>query len=410
MGRYSLDKDKIKVLLLEGVNPSAVDSFHRAGYNQVEYLKGALDHDELIEKIKDVHFIGIRSRTHLTDDVFDAAKKLCAVGCFCIGTNQVDLESASRHGIPVFNAPFSNTRSVTELVTGEYLMLLRRIPEKNANCHRGVWQKNAAGCFEARGKTLGIVGYGHIGTQVGIVAEALGLKVIFFDTEKKLCFGNAKQVDTLDELLKYSDIVTMHVPETPETKLMIGAAQFAEMKQGVIFVNASRGSVVDIDALADALDSKHVSGAALDVHPVEPATGNDPFVSRLQKYDNVILTPHIGASTQEAQKNIGIEVADKLVKYSDNGSTLTAVNFPEVSLPMQGHVNRYLHVHKSVPGILNSINSVFHSRNVNVVSQYLQTSGTMGYVVIDCEKTDAALEIERELKALDGTIKCRILL
>ena len=289
-------------------------------------------------------------------------------------------------------------------------MLLRRIPEKNANCHRGVWQKNAAGCFEARGKTLGIVGYGHIGTQVGIVAEALGLKVIFFDTEKKLCFGNAKQVDTLDELLKYSDIVTMHVPETPETKLMIGAAQFAEMKQGVIFVNASRGSVVDIDALADALDSKHVSGAALDVHPVEPATGNDPFVSRLQKYDNVILTPHIGASTQEAQKNIGIEVADKLVKYSDNGSTLTAVNFPEVSLPMQGHVNRYLHVHKSVPGILNSINSVFHSRNVNVVSQYLQTSGTMGYVVIDCEKTDAALDIERELKAIDGTIKCRILL
>ena len=256
MGRYSLDKDKIKVLLLEGVNPSAVDSFHRAGYNQVEYLKGALDHDELIEKIKDVHFIGIRSRTHLTDDVFDAAKKLCAVGCFCIGTNQVDLESASRHGIPVFNAPFSNTRSVTELVTGEYLMLLRRIPEKNANCHRGVWQKNAAGCFEARGKTLGIVGYGHIGTQVGIVAEALGLKVIFFDTEKKLCFGNAKQVDTLEDLLKYSDIVTMHVPETPETKLMIGAAQFAEMKQGVIFINASRGSVVGVlDQLVRNLDS-----------------------------------------------------------------------------------------------------------------------------------------------------------
>ena len=410
MGRYSLDKDKIKVLLLEGVAPSAVEEFNKAGYSNVEYLKGALDKEELLEKIKAVHFLGIRSRTFLTPDVFDAAKKLVAVGCFCIGTNQVDLKSATEHGIPVFNAPYSNTRSVAELVTGEYLLLLRRVPSKNAGTHAGRWDKNAAGCFEARGKTLGIVGYGHIGTQVGIIAEALGLKVIYHDIENKLSLGNAHQVGSLDELLAKADIVTMHVPETPETKNMISRDQFAKMKDGAIFLNASRGTVVDVEALAEAVESGHIAGAACDVHPVEPATNKDPFISPLQKFDNVILTPHIGASTKEAQTNIGIEVADKLVKYSDNGSTIMAVNFPEVSLPLQGNVNRLLHIHRNNPGIINKINNIFAEYGINVVSQYLQTSPQIGYVVLDVEKSDKSEEVLSKLREIEGTIKTRILL
>ncbi|MBQ8707214.1 MAG: phosphoglycerate dehydrogenase [Succinivibrionaceae bacterium] len=410
MGRYSLEKDKIKILLLEGVAQSSVEEFNKAGYTNVEYLKGALDRQELLEKIQDVHFLGIRSRTFLTPEIFDAAKKLVAVGCFCIGTNQVNLASATEHGIPVFNAPYSNTRSVAELVTGEYLLLLRRVPEKNAKAHEGGWDKNASGCFEARGKTIGIVGYGHIGTQVGIIAESLGLRVIYHDIENKLSLGNARQVGSLDELLSKSDIVTMHVPETPDTKNMIGAEQFARMKNGAIFLNASRGTVVDIQALTDALESGHIGGAACDVFPVEPATNKDQFVSPLQKFDNVILTPHIGASTKEAQTNIGIEVADKLIKYSDNGSTLTAVNFPEVSLPVQGEVNRYLHVHENRAAILNKINQVFADLGVNVVAQYLQTSPKVGYVVLDVQKTDRSEEALARLKEIDGTIKTRILL
>lgn len=409
MVRYSLDKDKIKILLLEGVDPSAVETLKKSGYNNVEYLKKALDHDELIEKIQDVHFLGIRSRTHLTEEVFSHAKKLCAVGCFCIGTNQVDLVAARNRGIPVFNAPYSNTRSVAELVTGEYLQLIRTVPAKNALLHRGGWDKNAKGCFEARGKTLGIVGYGHIGTQVGIIAEALGLKVIFFDIENKLALGNAHQVETIDELFAQSDIVTMHVPETPDTKNMINADSFAKMKDGVIFINASRGTVVDIDSLVAALESNKVAGAALDVYPTEPAKNGDPFETPLQKFDNVILTPHIGASTLEAQKNIGIEVANKLALYSDNGSTLTAVNFPEVSLPVQGNVSRLLHVHKNVPGVMNQINKVFADNNVNVAAQYLQTTPEIGYVVIDLHIDDAH-EIVQELKKIEGTLKVRILL
>ena len=396
--------------MLEGVAPSAVEEFNKAGYSNVEYLKGALDKEELLEKIKDVHFLGIRSRTFLTPDVFDAAKKLVAVGCFCIGTNQVDLKSATEHGIPVFNAPYSNTRSVAELVTGEYLLLLRRVPSKNAGTHQGKWDKNAAGCYEARGKTLGIVGYGHIGTQVGIIGEALGLNVIYHDIENKLSLGNARQVGSLDELLAKADIVTMHVPETPETKNMISRDQFAKMKDGAIFLNASRGTVVDVEALAEAIESGHIAGAACDVHPVEPATNKDPFVSPLQKFDNVILTPHIGASTKEAQTNIGIEVADKLVKYSDNGSTIMAVNFPEVSLPLQGNVNRLLHIHKNNPGIINKINNIFAEYGINVVSQYLQTSPQIGYVVLDVEKSDKSEEVLNKLREIEGTIKTRILL
>ena len=409
MTRYSLDKSKIKVLLLEGVDPSAVELFHQAGYSQVEYLKGALDDAELQEKIRDVHFLGIRSRTHLTEEVLSRAEKLVAIGCFCIGTNQVDLGAAESRGIPVFNAPYSNTRSVAELVTGEYLLLLRGIPAKNAKAHRGEWDKSAANSVEARGKTLGIVGYGHIGTQVGIIAESLGMQVCYYDIENKLSLGNARQVSSLHELLAKADVVSMHVPETPETRDMMGAEQFAAMKPGAIFLNASRGTVVDIDALVSALESGHLAGAAIDVFPVEPATNKDPFSSPLQRFDNVLLTPHIGASTFEAQQNIGSEVANKLIRYSDNGSTLTAVNFPEVSLPVQGQVSRLLHIHHNQPGVLNRINQAFASEGINIAAQYLQTSANIGYVVVDieCERSEEALAM---LKGIDGTIRARILL
>ena len=409
MTKYSLDKDKIKVLLLEGVHPNSVDNFKSAGYTNVEYVKGSLEEEALIEKIRDVHFIGIRSRTHLTEEVLDAAQKLVAIGCFCIGTNQVDLAAAEARGIPVFNAPYSNTRSVAELVTGEYLLLLRNIPAKNAKAHRGEWDKSANRSVEARGKTLGIVGYGHIGTQVGIIAESLGMQVRYYDIENKLSLGNAQQVASLDELLAMADVVSMHVPETPETRNMMGAAQFAQMKEGAIFLNASRGTVVDIDALVAALEIAHLAGAAIDVFPVEPATNKDPFVSPLQRFDNVLLTPHIGASTLEAQQNIGAEVANKLIRYSDNGSTLTAVNFPEVSLPVQGKVSRLLLIHRNQPGVLNRINQAFASEGINIAAQYLQTNANIGYVVVDIEseRSEDALAM---LKGIEGTIRARILL
>ena len=409
MHALSLDKDKIKILLLEGVDPSAVDVLKKAGYTNVEYDKKAYDGQELLDKIEKVHFLGIRSRTHLTREVLEHAKRLVGVGCFCIGTNQVDLEAAASLGIPVFNAPFSNTRSVAELVTGEYLQLLRDVPARNALLHRGGWKKAAKGCYEARGKTLGIIGYGHIGTQVGIIAESLGLKVIFYDIENKLTLGNAKQVDTLEELLKQSDIVTLHVPETDLTKHMINAGTLDLMKDGVFFINASRGTAVDVDALAEALRSGKVAGAAVDVFPVEPAANGEEFVSPLREFDNVILTPHIGASTEVAQRNIGIEVAQKLALYSDNGSTLTAVNFPEVSLPAKREtVSRLLHVHKNVPGVMQKINDVFAKQNINVAAQYLQTSGDVGYVVMDIH-SDQPEQIVPLLKEIPGTLKCRIL-
>ncbi len=409
MHALSLDKDKIKILLLEGVDPSAVEVLNKAGYTNVEYDKKAYDGQELLDKIENVHFLGIRSRTHLTREVLSHCKRLVGIGCFCIGTNQVDLEAAASMGVPVFNAPFSNTRSVAELVTGEYLQLLRDVPARNALLHRGGWNKAAHGCFEARGKTLGIIGYGHIGTQVGIIAESLGLKVICYDIESKLTLGNAHQVDTIDELFAQSDIVTLHVPETDLTKHMIDADAFAKMKDGVFFINASRGTVVDVDALAEALRSKKVAGAAIDVFPKEPASNGAEFVSPLREFDNVILTPHIGAATEEAQRNIGIEVAQKLALYSDNGSTLTAVNFPEVSLPTKRtSVSRLLHVHKNVPGIMQQINEVFAKQNINVAAQYLQTSGDVGYVVMDIH-SDEPEKIVPLLKQIEGTLKCRIL-
>ena len=408
MSKISLPKDKIKILLLEGLHQSAVDTLKANGYHNIESLKTSLPEDELIEKIQDVHFIGIRSRTHITENVLEAANKLVAVGCFCIGTNQVDLAATQKRGIPVFNAPFSNTRSVAELVLGEILLLLRGIPQKNAQCHRGGWDKSAVGSYEARGKTLGIIGYGHIGTQLSILAEHLGMRVKFYDIEDKLVLGNATQIKSMKELLAVSDVVTLHVPETPQTKNMIGASELAAMKNGAILINASRGTVVDIDALVSALESKKIAGAAIDVFPVEPKSNNEEFVSPLRGFDNVILTPHVGGSTQEAQQNIGIEVAGKLAKYSDNGSTLSAVNFPEVSLPQHVGTSRLLHIHQNAPGVLIQINQAFSEKGINIAAQYLNTNENIGYVVIDVE-TDDAEEALNQLRQIKGTIKTRIL-
>ncbi|EHB5526681.1 phosphoglycerate dehydrogenase [Vibrio cholerae] len=408
MAKVSLEKDRIKILLLEGLHPSSVEVLQAAGYSNIEYHKGSLEEAELIEAIKDVHFVGIRSRSNLTEKVINAAEKLVAIGCFCIGTNQVDLNAAAKRGIPVFNAPFSNTRSVAELVLGEILLLLRGIPEKNALAHRGIWKKSADNSYEARGKRLGIIGYGHIGTQLGIIAENLGMHVYFYDIESKLSLGNATQVHTLSELLNKCDVISLHVPETAGTKNMMGAEEFARMKPGAIFINAARGTVVDIPALCNALESGHIAGAAIDVFPEEPASNKEPFESPLMKFDNVILTPHVGGSTQEAQENIGIEVAGKLAKYSDNGSTLSSVNFPEVSLPEHRSCSRLLHIHANRPGILTQINTIFAEDGINIAAQYLQTTAEIGYVVIDVE-TARSEEALTKLKAIDGTIRARIL-
>jgi len=408
INKNSLAKDKIKILLLEGVHQSALEELRAKGYSNIEYIKTSLSNDDLIEKIADVHFIGIRSRTQLTDEVLSHAKKLVAIGCFCIGTNQVDTIAAQKRGVPVFNAPFSNTRSVAELVLGETLLLLRGIPEKSAKAHRGEWFKSAVGSVEARGKTLGIIGYGHIGMQLGILAETLGMRVRFYDIETKLPLGNASQAPSLSALLGEADVVSLHVPETPQTQDMIGAAEFAAMKTGAIFINASRGTVVDIDALAEALSEKKVAGAAIDVFPVEPKGNDDEFLSPLRGFDNVILTPHIGGSTKEAQENIGLEVASKLAKYSDNGSSLSAVNFPEVSLPEHVNTSRLLHIHKNQPGVLTQINQAFAEHSINIAAQYLQTDDQIGYVVIDIESENREQAL-KALKTIDGTIRARIL-
>ncbi|KKO47649.1 D-3-phosphoglycerate dehydrogenase [Arsukibacterium sp. MJ3] len=407
MEKYSLAKDKIKILLLEGLHQSAVQSFKDHGYTNIDYLKTSLPEEQLIERISEAHFIGIRSRTQLTERVLDAANKLMAIGCFCIGTNQVDLDAALKRAIPVFNAPFSNTRSVAELVLGQVIMLLRGIPQRNAAAHRGEWLKTADNSYEARGKTLGIIGYGHIGSQLSIMAEHIGMRVQFYDIESKLVLGNANQVDFLS-LLKTSDVISLHVPETAQTKNMIAQAELAAMKQGAILINASRGTVVDIDALTASLLSKKLAGAAIDVFPVEPKGNDEEFISPLRAFDNVLLTPHIGGSTQEAQENIGYEVAGKMVKYSDNGSTLSAVNFPEVSLPEHKGRSRLLHIHKNQPGMLTKINETFAKHNINISGQYLQTIQDIGYVVIDIDSADHELALT-ELKAIPGTLRARVL-
>lgn len=406
--KTSLDKSRIKFLLLEGIHPSAVEVLHAAGYTNVESLPGALRDAELKAKIADVHFLGIRSRTQLTAEVFAAAQKLVAAGCFCIGTNQVDLEAAREHGVAVFNAPYSNTRSVAELVLAEAILLLRGVPEKSAVAHRGGWLKSAENAFEIRGKTLGIVGYGSIGAQLSVLAEALGMQVAFFDVVTKLPLGNARQVRELHQLLAQSDIVTLHVPETQATQWMIGAAEIAAMKPGSILINASRGTVVEIEPLAEALKQKKLLGAAIDVFPVEPRTNKDEFQSPLRGLDNVILTPHIGGSTMEAQANIGLEVAEKLVKYSDNGTSTSSVNFPEVALPAHPGKHRLLHVHRNVPGVLSEINKIFSDNNINISSQFLQTNEKIGYVVMDIDAAYSDLALEK-LAKVNGTIRSRVL-
>ena len=406
----SLAKDKIKVLFLEGLHENAIKYFEGNDYSNIEYIKSSLDKDELKEKIKDVHLIGIRSRTHLTEDVLAQAKKLIAIGCYSIGTNQVDLQEAKVRGIPVFNAPFSNTRSVAELVISEVIFLLRRIPEKNYYAHTGLWKKEAALAYEVRGKNIGIIGYGHIGSQVSILAESLGMNVFYYDIEKKLNLGNAKECDSLKELLRVSDIVTIHVPENETTKNMITAEKIKMMREGAYLINSSRGTVVDLNDLAAALESNYLNGAAIDVYPEEPTYNGENFTNVLQKFQNVILTPHIGGSTLEAQANIALEVSEKLVKYCDVGTTIGATNFVEISLTPNIEKQRYLHIHKNQPGVLNRITKIFTSRKLNIASQYLQTDSYIGYVIVDVDSKQHTQEILKELKAIPETIKARMLI
>jgi D-3-phosphoglycerate dehydrogenase / 2-oxoglutarate reductase len=410
--RLSLAKDKIKILLLENINDSAVELIRAAGYTNLTRLGKALEGPELLAALEGVHILGIRSRTQLTAEVFAAGDRLICVGCFSVGTNQVDLDAARDRGIPVFNAPFSNTRSVAELVIGEIVMLLRRIFPRSVSAHSGGWDKSAEGSLEVRGKTLGIVGYGNIGSQLSNLAEAMGMRVIFHDLTDKLRHGNTEPVETLDELLRQSDVVSLHVPETPATHRMIGEAQVRAMKKGAYLINNSRGTVVDLDALARALRDGHLNGAAIDVFPIEPASNREKFVTPLQGIDNIILTPHIGGSTEEAQERIGAEVAKKLVEYSDIGSTIGAVNFPQVQLPPRPAGTRFIHVHNNVPGMLNRLNSVFSKRGLNIASQYLQTFGDIGYVVVESDGAAAreqAVDLLAELRALKGTIRTRLL-
>lgn len=408
MVRRSLEKHKIKFLLLEGIHPSAVAALAASGYENVEIHAGSLPPDALQAAIADAHFVCIRSRTQLSEEVFAAARKLVAVGCFCIGTNQVDLQAASRRGVAVFNAPFSNTRSVAELVIAEAILLLRGVADKNAAAHRGQWRKSAANAFEIRGKTLGIIGYGNIGMQLGVIAEGLGMKVVFFDVVNKLPLGNARQVASLEQLLGSADVVSLHVPESPSTRMMIGAAELEQMRPRTILINASRGTVVDIEALAAALNRGQLGGAGIDVFPAEPRTNEEEFISPLRDCDNTFLTPHIGGSTVEAQENIGMEVAEKLARYSDNGTTTSSVNFPEVALPTHEGSHRLLHIHRNVPGIMSAINNVFSENNVNVAAQYLQTNEAIGYVVIDVDADYSDMALEK-LASIDGTIRSRVL-
>ena len=394
--------------MLEGVHKSAIEALNREGYSEIIELSGALPEEELIEKIRDVHFVGIRSRTQLTEKVFAAANKLVAVGCFCIGTNQVDTVAAMKTGVAVFNAPFSNTRSVAELVMAEMILLLRGVPEKSAGAHRGDWKKSATGSYEIRGKKLGIVGYGNIGMQLGVMAESLGMQVFFYDVLTKLPLGNAQQIASLEKLMSSCDLISLHVPETQSTHTMIGETELGWIKNGGILINASRGTVVDIDALCAVLESGVLAGAAIDVFPIEPRSNKDEFISPLRGFDNVILTPHIGGSTMEAQANIGEEVAEKLIKYSDNGTSVSSVNFPEVGLPAHPDKHRLLHIHHNVPGVMSEINRVFSEVGVNISGQYLQTNETIGYVVIDIDVAHSDIALDK-LRSVEGTIRTRVL-
>ncbi|MEM9622144.1 MAG: phosphoglycerate dehydrogenase [Pseudomonadota bacterium] len=408
MMKTSLNKNQIKILLLENIHPNAEETLQTQGYSNVTQLAHAPPEDELKAMIPEYHLIGIRSRTQITADVLAEANRLVALGCFCIGTNQVDLDSAAQLGIPVFNAPFSNTRSVAELVLAEAILLLRGVPEKSMRMHAGTWTKSAEGAHEIRGKTLGIIGYGNIGGQLSVMAENLGMRVIYYDVEPKLRLGNADPVADLNQLLTTSDIVTLHVPDTPSTRNLIGTAELAAMQAHAVLINASRGGVVDIGALAAALAEKRIGGAAIDVFPQEPKSNAEPFESPLLNAHNTLLTPHIGGSTIEAQANIGIEVAEKLIRFSDNGSTQSAVNFPEVSLPEHVNLHRLLHIHHDVPGVMSEVNATLSSAGINIAGQYLMTRNKIGYVVIDINR-EYSQDLLTRLKAIKGTLKCRVL-
>lgn len=405
---HSLAKNKIKFLMLEGIHAKGLDEIRRSGYEWIVSEAQAPPPGRLAEMIEDVHFLGIRSRTQLTADLLDRARKLTAIGCFCIGTDQVDLSEARRRGIPVFNAPYANTRSVAELVLAEIILLLRGIPARNAGAHRGQWLKSARGSHEVRGKTLGILGYGHIGSQLGILAEGLGMRVIYFDIVAKLPLGNAEPRTRMEDVLEEADVVSIHVPDTERTRNMIDNQALGRMKPGAHLINAARGRIVDIPALAAALRAERLGGAAIDVFPVEPKGADDAFESELRGMDKVLLTPHIGGSTEEAQQNIALDVATKLVRYSDNGSTMGAVNFPEVSLPDHASARRIMHIHRNEPGVLQAVNSVISKASINIAAQYLQTLPDVGYVVMDLETEDAPALV-RELDAIPATIRTRFL-
>ncbi|MBN8852139.1 MAG: D-3-phosphoglycerate dehydrogenase [Sphingobacteriales bacterium 50-39] len=404
----SYPKEKINILFLENISDTAVKFFKDAGYASVRKLGGALSEEQLMNEVKDVHLLGIRSKSQITPKVLEAAKKLQAIGCFCIGVNQVDLKSAKNHGVTVFNAPYSNTRSVAELVIGLAVMLIRRIPDKSKAAHDGIWLKEAKGSYELRGKTLGIIGYGNIGTQVSILAEAMGMKVIFYDTVTKLPLGNAVAKKTLKEVVSQADIITLHVPETAQTKNMINKNVIKQFKKGSILLNYARGEVVDLEGLAKAIQEGLISGAAVDVYPWEPEKNGDKFQTPLQHLPNVILTPHIGGSTEEAQENIGVDVSNKLFQYLETGMTIGSHTVPPLSLPHQEGTHRILHIHKNVPGVLSEINTTLSKHNINVLGQYLKTNEEIGYVVLDVDKklSKQALEL---LKAVKQTIKTRLL-
>ena len=404
----SYPKDRIKVLFLENISDKAVQYFKQQGYADVKKLAGALSEEELIKVIKDVHILGIRSKTFISKKVLDSAKKLQAIGCFCIGVNQVDLKACKQKGIAVYNAPYSNTRSVAELVIGASILLIRKILDKNKAAHNGVWNKDAKGSFELRGKTIGIIGYGNIGTQLSVMAEAMGMRVQFYDIETKLPLGNAQAKKSIKEIVSTSDIISLHVPETNQTKNLINKAVIKQFKSGSILVNYARGEVVDLDALAEAIKEKHIAGAAIDVFPVEPEKNGDAFSNPLQGLSNVLLTPHIGGSTEEAQENIGEDVSIKLYQYLERGVSNGSHTIPSLSLPPVDGAHRILHIHKNVPGVLGAINTLLSKNKINIVGQYLKTNDEIGYVVLDVDSklSKQAMTLLKEVKE---TIRVRML-
>ena len=407
MAATSFPKGEIKILLLENIHPVASEAFTKDGF-LVEVASGALPEAELVERCRDAHIVGIRSKTQITPRILDEARRLLAVGAFCIGTNQIALEHANRRGVPCFNAPFSNTRSVAELILAEIVVLSRHLGDRSREVHAGQWKKVAVGSHEVRGKTVGIVGYGHIGSQVGVLAEGFGMRVVFFDVATKLPMGNNRSLDTLAEVLGQADFVTLHVPETPQTKNMFGAAELAAMKRGACLLNASRGTVVDVDALAAAIKSGHVGGAAVDVYPSEPESNSEGFSSPLRGLPNVILTPHIGGSTEEAQEAIGREVSTSLIKFINTGATTSAVNFPQIELPITPGTHRILNVHQNVPGVLRDINKIVSDRNANIRAQVLSTDAHIGYLVMDLDHGVSA-DVKKAVAELPTSIKTRIL-